>query len=157
VRELVAAAVRGARAAGAGTAVIAVAYADATRVGSAPPDDVVDVAAQAGARGVLLDTACKMGGGVLALMTSEAIARWVRAVHEASLIAALAGKLTVRDVPVIRALGADVIGVRGAACDGGREGRVSVRRVRALAAAVRAEPRAIMESGPTAPEMNYSP
>lgn len=138
VRDLVAAAVRGADAAGTGTAVIAVAYADAARVESVPPDDVVDAAARAGARGVLLDTACKAEGGLFTLMTPEAIARWVRRAHDASLLTALAGKLSASDLPAIRALCADVVGVRGAACDGGREGRVSAQRVRALVDALHA-------------------
>jgi len=32
----------------------------------------------------------------------------------------------------VREAGADVAGVRGAACDGGREGRISVEKVLAL-------------------------
>lgn len=132
IAGLMVAAARGARAAGGGTAVIAVAYADAARVASPAPGALIDIAAGAGVRGVLLDTALKDGDGLLTLMTPAALARWVRAAHEAALIVALAGKLTRRHFAVLDGLGADIIGVRGAACDGGREGRVSEERVRGL-------------------------
>src|SRR5207245_6308 len=45
--------------------------------------------------------------------------------------------LTARDVPLVRALGADLVGVRGAACVGGRLGRVTRARVAALSALAR--------------------
>lgn len=138
--ELLATAVRGAHAAGTGTKVIAVAYADAKHVASLEPEAILEVAASSGARGVLLDTACKEGGGLLTLMDASVIARWVHTAHDAGMVAALAGQLRADDVGVIRALGADVAGVRGAACDGGRDGRISAARVRLLADAVHAEP-----------------
>ncbi|HEX5435645.1 MAG TPA: (5-formylfuran-3-yl)methyl phosphate synthase [Gemmatimonadaceae bacterium] len=132
ITQLLAAAVRGARAAGTGTSVVAVAYADAARVASAPPGAIIPAAAGSGARGALLDTACKDGDALFALMTPATIAHWVRAAHKASLTAALAGKLAACDIPALHILAADIIGVRGAACDGGRDGRVSEQRVRAL-------------------------
>ena len=41
----------------------------------------------------------------------------------------LAGKLAADDLPFVRDTGADVAGVRGAACEGGRTGRVSADKV----------------------------
>ncbi len=128
--ELGAAAVRGAASGGAG--VVLVAYADAARVGSLEPGVLVAVAADAGARGVLLDTADKGGPGLLGCMTPAALAEWVAAARAAGLLVALAGRLTAEDVGVVRALRPDVVGVRGAVCDGGRSGTVSAARVRAL-------------------------
>src|SRR6266487_4188117 len=58
----------------------------------------------------------------------------------AGLFAALAGSLTGRDFATARALGAELVGVRGAACIGGRRGRVSQARVAALQRLVRAAP-----------------
>jgi uncharacterized protein (UPF0264 family) len=54
--------------------------------------------------------------------------------REAGLMVALAGQLTADDLPFARDAGADIAGVRGAACDGGRSGRVSADKVRALRA-----------------------
>ena len=131
VEALIRAAVRGARA-GDPSGVVAVAYADAERAASLEACAFVDVAARAGASGVLLDTADKSGPGLRELMTPTALARFVAQAHEVGLLVALAGKLTADDLAVVRDAGADIAGVRGAACDGGRTGRVSSERVALL-------------------------
>ena len=131
---LAAAAVHGARDGYAGADVILTAYADAGRVDSIAPAAVLDVAARAGAAGVLLDTALKDAGGLFAWLAPDEVGRWVEGAHERGLLAALAGRLDDAGVALARELGADVAGVRGAACVGGRTGRVSAERVRTLAA-----------------------
>ena len=131
VSSLISAAVRGA---GEHGAVVAVAYADAERAGSLPPEKLVAVAARAGAAGVLLDTADKDGPGLRERMPIHALASWVASAHAAGLQVALAGKLTAADLSFVREAGADIAGVRGAACDGGRLGCVSADRVRRLRA-----------------------
>jgi uncharacterized protein (UPF0264 family) len=148
VATLTAAAVRGASAGSdGGAAVVAVAYADADRVASLAPPFLVEVAARAGAQGVLLDTADKSGPGLSELVEPRTLAAWVSEAHDAGLLVALAGKLTAADLTFVRDAGADIAGVRGAACDGGRTGRVAAEKVRLLrvlggpaAAARRARP-----------------
>jgi uncharacterized protein (UPF0264 family) len=130
VTRLTAAAVRGV-AASATTGVVVVAYADANQSG-VERGTYVDIAAQAGAVGVLLDTMDKQGPGLTRLVTGRALTSWVKQAHDAGLIVALAGKLTADDLALVRDTGADIAGVRGAACDGGRLGRVTSTRVRAL-------------------------
>ncbi|HET7563374.1 MAG TPA: (5-formylfuran-3-yl)methyl phosphate synthase [Gemmatimonadaceae bacterium] len=154
--ELLRAAVHGADAARQRTHVIAVAYADAELVDALSPRALIEVASRAGARGVLLDTAMKTRGRLLERMTTSAIIEWVEAAHRASLLAALAGGLQRDDLGIVAAAGADVVGVRGAACVEGREGRVSVSRVRALAETVqrvrdRTSMRSTQKSGCPAP------
>jgi uncharacterized protein (UPF0264 family) len=127
------------RAAGAATALVLVAYADWRRATSLAPHRLVAVAAEAGAVGLLLDTAWK-DAPLFALLSSDAVASWVAAVRAAGLFAALAGSLSGRDFATARALGAELVGVRGAACIGGRTGRVSRDRVAALQRLVRAAP-----------------
>jgi uncharacterized protein (UPF0264 family) len=135
VERLIMAAVRGARTGSDDTGgVVAVAYADADRVASLAADVLVDVAARGGATGILLDTADKSGPGLRQLRTPSALARWVAEAHEAGLLVALAGKLTAEDLAVVRDAGADIAGVRGAAFEGGRAGRVSADRVALLRA-----------------------
>ena len=138
VGELIAAAVRGV---GAGelirlkpdpTGIIAVAYADADRVASLATAALVDVAARAGATGVLLDTADKTGPGLRGLVAPADLAAWVDVAHDAGLLVAMAGKLTADDLAFVRDAGADIAGVRGAACEGGRTGCVSADRVAVL-------------------------
>jgi uncharacterized protein (UPF0264 family) len=131
IGRLVSAAARGAKTGGGGNAgVIAVAYADGGRAASFEP---VEWAAL-GAVGVLLDTADKSGPGLRGLVAPRALAAWVARAHEAGLLVALAGQLTADDLAFVRDAGADVAGVRGAACDGGRTGRVGADRVRLLKA-----------------------
>ena len=128
------------RAAGERTAVVLVAYADWRRAASLAPARVCAAAAAAGARGVLLDTAVK-DAPLFTLWAASEVGAWVQAAHAAGLFAALAGGLGERDIALAAALGADVVGVRGAACAGGRTGPVSRARVAALAARARAAPR----------------
>jgi uncharacterized protein (UPF0264 family) len=117
--------------------VVAVAYADFARVESAAPERVIEAAERARAVGVLLDTARKDGGALFGLMDQVRVGRWVGLAHEAALTVALAGSLNAADLASVRALGADIAGVRGAACDGGRTGRISRERVAALVRANR--------------------
>ena len=100
------------------------AYADADRAASPDPLAIVDAAASAGATGVLLDTADKHGPALRALMTRDTLASWVAAAHDAGLLVALAGKLSADDLEFVRDAGADIAGVRGAACDGDRTGEI---------------------------------
>jgi hypothetical protein len=112
--------------------VIAVANADADFAASIDRHALVDAAAASGAAGVLLDTANKRGPGLRDLVSAEALADWIAAAHDARLIVAVAGKLAIDDFAFARDAGADVVGVRGAACEGGRTGRVTAERVRVL-------------------------
>jgi uncharacterized protein (UPF0264 family) len=145
VAGLVQAAVRGARAGAAAGAVArrtcgvaAVLYADAQAgangaVGLAAEGfGFIEAAALAGARALLIDTADKTGPGLRRLLAPAALAAYVARAHGAGLLVAAAGKLTADDLPFVRDAGADIAGVRGAACLGGRGGRVSAGQVRRL-------------------------
>jgi uncharacterized protein (UPF0264 family) len=131
-RELAAAAVRGAGDRG----VVAVAYADAAGAGSLTPAALLEVAAHVEAHGLLLDTADKSGPGLCALLSPPVLARLAAEAHAAGMFIAMAGKLEANDLLVLRDAGADIVGVRGAACVGGRAGVTSAERVRRLRAAM---------------------
>ncbi len=137
VGRLIEAAVRGVRSVSTSAGVVAVAYADFARVESVSPELVIEAAERARAVGVLLDTARKDGGALFDLMDQVRVGRWVRLAHDAALTVALAGSLNAADLASVRALGADIAGVRGAACEGGRTGRISRERVAALVRANR--------------------
>jgi hypothetical protein len=132
IEALVAAAVRGTAANTRQAGVIAVSYADADRDASISRCSLIEVARRAGARGLLLDTADKQGPGLCGLVAPAALAAWVAEAHGAGLLVALAGRLTAADLPIVREAGADIAGVRGAACQGGRSGRVNADKVRLL-------------------------
>ncbi|MGH7626002.1 MAG: (5-formylfuran-3-yl)methyl phosphate synthase [Gemmatimonadaceae bacterium] len=134
---LLAAAVRGAGGAHGNCGVVAVAYADADRAKAISPAAVIRIAHDAGARGVLLDTAHKEGRTVFAIMGDRRLGQWVAEAHRQQLMVALAGQLSARDFSRARSLTANMVGVRGAACVGSRTGTVSRSRVAILAAAAR--------------------
>jgi uncharacterized protein (UPF0264 family) len=112
--------------------VIPVAYADARRAGTVTPPILLELATESLASGLLVDTYIKDGRGLLSWLEPAALAQWTEAVHRAGLLAAVAGALRPDDLYLLRGVGADVVGVRGAACDGGRGGRVTADRVRSL-------------------------
>jgi (5-formylfuran-3-yl)methyl phosphate synthase len=125
--------------------VVAGAYADARRVPHPPlaPELLPRVARAAGVDVCLLDTAVKDGRGLLDWLAPEALTALVAEAHELGLAITLAGALRADDLPVVGATGADIVGVRSAACAGGRRtGSLDPARVRALRAAYTATPRA---------------
>lgn len=132
VRALLAATARGAAASDPSARVVAVAYADA--VGCPSIDALTRAAAQARVEGLLIDTFDKDKPGLTTLVDGPTLKAWVDAAHDAGLFVALAGKLTAGDLDLVGRAGADIVGIRGAACDGGRRGRIRSDRVRALRA-----------------------
>jgi len=133
IDRLIRAAVRGAGAVGQQRCnVVAVAYADTGGTSSIDRTTLVDVAARAGASGVLLDTALKSGRGLRQLVPHRTLESWVDMAHRAGLFAALAGQLTAEDLPCLYEIGADIAGVRGAACAAGRSSPVVRERIRTL-------------------------
>jgi (5-formylfuran-3-yl)methyl phosphate synthase len=120
-----------------GAAVIAAAYADAERVptGPLPPAAVVQAARRAEVAGCLLDTAIKDGRGLFQWLTPEALRTLVAEGQAAGLEMALAGALRAEDLDLVRAAGADIAGVRAAACrDGRRTGPLDAERIGRLRA-----------------------
>jgi (5-formylfuran-3-yl)methyl phosphate synthase len=112
--------------------VVAVAYADADLAGTLAPETILRIAYRAGAAGVLLDTHTKNGKGLFCWLTLSRVRDLVAIAREWGLLTAVAGELRPTDVESVSRAGPDVMGVRGAACEGGREGRVTADRVRAL-------------------------
>jgi uncharacterized protein (UPF0264 family) len=126
-----------------GALVVAAAYADAARVAHGPlaPELLPHVARAAGVEVCLLDTAVKDGRGLLDWLSPDELTSLVADAHDAGLQVALAGALFAEDLPVVRATGADIVGVRSAACGNGRRsGCLESARVRALRAACASGP-----------------
>lgn len=113
--------------------VVAVAYADAIDAGAPSVNAIVGLAVAAGAHGVLVDTFSKDGPGLRELMSSKALAAALEPARQSGLMTAIAGRLSAGDLAWAFGHGADVVGVRGAACVHGRLTRVSQPLVRLLA------------------------
>ena len=127
--------------------IVAVAYADSERAGTMPPALIPSLAEAAGAAAVLLDTHGKDGRGLLEWLPSGALVDWVALARQAGLLAALAGSLRPRDLALVGRAQPDVVGVRGAACSGGRQGQVSEDRVRRFRLALEWAVRETRETG----------
>jgi uncharacterized protein (UPF0264 family) len=134
--ELLAAVGRAAADVNPSTRLMAAAYADASRVGALAPGELPSIARHAGFHGVMLDTAVKDGTSTFTAMGEEAVADFFAEARSLGLVTALAGALGPADLERAQRLGADIVGVRGSACEGGRKGTVSAARVRALRAAL---------------------
>jgi (5-formylfuran-3-yl)methyl phosphate synthase len=118
--------------------VIVVEYADrAAKAGSF--ETILSGASVAGAHGLLVDTLTKNGRTLLDWWPEARLSTWINETRAAGLLVAVAGSLGLRELRRAAALGPDVIGVRGAACSGGRSGTVEASRVEPLRAALRQE------------------
>src|SRR6266571_1967228 len=124
--------VEAARAAAPGVRVVAAAYAEAALLGSIEPVLLPEVAEYSGADGCLIDTAGKDGRTLFDHLDPGAVSGFVTACRGRGLLCGLAGSLGADHLPLLLELGPDVIGVRGAICEGGRNGRLDPRRLSAL-------------------------
>jgi hypothetical protein len=113
-------------------ALILVAYADHEQAGAPSPNSLILVGQRLKATGILLDTCDKRGPSLTALMSERSLRAFVTCAQSAGQLVALAGRLTADDFDMVLGMGANIVGVRGAACDGGRAGVVSAARVHAL-------------------------
>lgn len=103
---------------------VAVAYADWRFANAPDPTRLIEAAADGGASTILIDTCDKSAGGLLHVAGLGRLRDWVAAARSRGLGVALAGRLTADDLPRVLAIGAQIVGVRSAACEGGRMGRV---------------------------------
>jgi len=96
--------------------VAAAGYADAERIGSIDPMLVPEIASKAQVDLAMVDTAVKDGKNLFDFLAAKQLEKFVDLAHDLGLEAALAGSLRKRDLPEVYGLGADVAGLRGAAC-----------------------------------------
>jgi uncharacterized protein (UPF0264 family) len=119
--------------------VVATGYADSERIGSLNPMLIPDIAHRAEVAIAMIDTAVKDGKNLFTFLPIDQLRRFVNAAHDYGLKAALAGSLKKEDLPAVYALGADMVGLRGAACTHGDrvDGRITRETVRELVEVVR--------------------
>ena len=96
--------------------VAAAGYADAERIGSIDPMLIPEIASKAQVDLAMIDTAVKDGKNLFNFLSAKQLEKFIDSAHKLGLEAALAGSLRKQDLPVVYGLGADVAGLRGAAC-----------------------------------------
>jgi len=96
--------------------VVASGYADAARANTVDPLKVPEIAYEADADVAMLDTAIKDGQALFKFLSLDHLQQFIETSHSYGMKAALAGSLHKEDLPKVQALGADIAGVRSAAC-----------------------------------------
>jgi len=114
--------------------VVVAGYGDYFRVNSIEPQFVVQAAFVAKADVVMLDTAVKDGKNLFAFQSCQQLEAFIGFAHKQGLGVALAGSLQGQDLGVVKGLGVDFVGLRGAACENNNRdtGSITRERVRAL-------------------------
>jgi dihydroneopterin aldolase len=116
--------------------VVAVLFADRE-----PPLHKLREFADAGFRGVMLDTAGKRGGGLLEQIGTARLEEFVDEVRSLDMISGLAGSLRLEDISRLLPFAPDYLGFRGALCEGSeRTARISASRLRMVRDAVSQSP-----------------
>ena len=100
--------------------VVASGYSDYARIRSLPALPLPAIAQRAGCDVVMVDTGLKDGRSTFEFMGGGELQAFVDAAHAHGLECALAGSIKFDDVPGLRRLGPDIIGVRGLVCGGDR-------------------------------------
>jgi uncharacterized protein (UPF0264 family) len=119
-------------------AVAACAYADLGASGPTP-EEVGRLAVGHRLPALLLDTFQKDGRTLLDHVSLDRLSALAESCRRGGVQLALAGSLTLDAIRAVLPLGPRWVAVRGAACEGGREGRICARRVRELARLVHGE------------------
>jgi uncharacterized protein (UPF0264 family) len=119
--------------------VVATGYADAERVGAVDPLLIPEIASKAQVEVAMIDTSVKDGKNLFDFLTVEQLKKFVNSTHDFGLEAALAGSLRKQDLPAVYGLGADVAGLRGAACTNSNRvtGQITKKLVHELVETVR--------------------
>jgi len=91
-------------------------YADAEKIGVINPLLIPEIAYKAQVDVAMLDTSVKDGKSLFDHLTVEQLEKFVYSTHSFGLEIALAGSLRKQDLPIVYGLGADIAGLRGAAC-----------------------------------------
>lgn len=91
-------------------------YADAEKIGAIDPLLIPEIAHKAQLEVAMLDTSSKEGKSLFDHLSIETLKKFISSAHGFGLKTALAGSLRKQDLPVVYGLGADIAGLRGAAC-----------------------------------------
>jgi (5-formylfuran-3-yl)methyl phosphate synthase len=109
--------------------VVAAGYADYRRFNGVSPYDLVRAARDAKCDVVMVDTAFKDGSTLFDALSMDEIREFVVQAHDAGLQVALAGCLKFEHADRLRELQPEIVGVRGAVCDGkDRETQICPRK-----------------------------
>lgn len=111
---------------------VPVAYADWIKAAAPSPSVAVALAAKLPARLLLVDTFDKSRGNLLDAISQETLLELIDHARQSRVRIALAGSLDRVAIETLLPLAPAYLGVRGAACRGGRDGCIEIARVKSL-------------------------
>jgi hypothetical protein len=112
--------------------VVISAYSDYVRLGSISPFDMAPLVAEAGADLAMIDTGIKDGKSTFDFMDEATLTRFTWKNHDLGIGTAIAGALKMEDIPMLKRINPDIIGVRGMVCGGDRNASIREELVQKL-------------------------
>jgi len=114
--------------------IILAAYADFIEISSVSPLDVIYAAHKAGVGGVMIDTYQKDGRSLFEHLDADYLSKFVKKAREKKLLTCLAGSISLDDLPEIKKIKPDIVGIRSAACTTGdrKKGKIERERVKKI-------------------------
>jgi hypothetical protein len=119
--------------------VVVAGYADAEKIGALNPLLIPEIAHKSKVEIAMIDTLAKDGKNLFDHLTLRQLKKFVDLAHRFELEVALAGSLRKQDLAKIYGIGADVVGLRGAACTSSNRvtGQITKELVAELAEVIR--------------------
>jgi len=109
--------------------VVSAFYADYKRINSISPFEIVEIGKEVDIDVAMVDTGIKDGRTTLEFLSEDELKSFVSESKSLGLVTALAGALRFEDIPVIKEIDPDILGVRGMGCGGDRDDSVKVELV----------------------------
>ena len=109
--------------------VVSAFYADYKRINSISPFEIAEIGKEVDIDVAMVDTGIKDGRTTLEFLSEDELKSFVSESKSLGLVTALAGALKFDDIPVIKAINPDILGVRGMVCGGNRDDSVQVELV----------------------------
>ncbi len=117
--------------------VVITGYSDHLRLGVLSPFDLAPLAVKAGADYAMIDTGKKDGKSTFEFMDANLLKQFTDNNRKLGLGTALAGSLKFEDLPVLKKINPEIIGVRGMVCGGDRTTMIQEQLVKKAIAMVR--------------------
>lgn len=112
--------------------VVASGYSDYERINSISPMLLPAIGAKAGVDVVMVDTGIKDGRSTFEFMSEDELTEFTELARDMNLLSALAGTLMFEDLPALRRIQPDIIGIRGMVCGGDRNDGIQQELVEKL-------------------------
>ena len=112
--------------------VVSAFYSDYERIGSISPFEIAAIGKEVDIDVAMVDTGIKDGKSTLEFLSEAELKTFFSESKALGLETALAGSLKFEDIPAIKAIAPDIVGIRGMVCGGNREDRVKEELVSEL-------------------------